>query len=276
MDDLRSGTLADLDWSPEKRAESLDCAFRHAMSLAEDAINWYLRGKQCKKLGAGSVRVLTIVLGTIAALLPTIGELVHSYNEKLNIGAGWTIVLLGIAGCLLLLDRFYGFTSGWMRYIVAELQIRQIKEEFQLDWQTERAGWSTEPPTKEQVVQMLARCKAFTSQVNTIVREETNVWVQEFQTTIKYLDDFIKAKTSVTEPGALNLTIINGEEAEQGWILTIDNGAAELYTGRTVGKRNISPGKHEINVQEKGGTRTARKVVAVPAGGTCEETLTLN
>ncbi len=56
------------------------------------------------------------------------------------------------------------------------------------------------------------RCKTFTSQISTIVREETNVWVQEFQNTIKTLDESIKAQPAVVEPGALNLTITNADQ----------------------------------------------------------------
>ena len=267
-----------LDWKAEKVNDSLNVIYYQSTKIADNAIQWYSRSSSSKKKGARTIRVLSIILGTLAAILPTIGELLPSFGINFEIKAGWTVVLLGVAGVLLLLDRFFGFTSGWMRYIVAELQLKQIKQEFELDWEAERAGWEGNTPTKDQVVQMLARCKAFVSQINTIVRQETDVWVQEFQSTIKYLDESIKAKSASTEPGALNLTVTNGDLATEGWNLTIDNGTSEKFQGRTIGKRNLMPGRHEVNIKANinGKTLQAGKVVSVPAGGTCEETLTLS
>jgi hypothetical protein len=267
-----------LDWSPEKVAESLHKTYVQAITIAGVSKDWYARASRDKKRGARAIRVLSILLGALAALFPTIGELLPTLGIHLDIGAGWTVVLFGMAGALLLLDRFFGFTSGWMRYIVAELQLKQIMEEFQLDWETERAGWEGKNPSKAQALQLLARCKAFVSQVNTIVREETDAWVQEFQSTIKYLDESIKARSAITEPGALNLTVLNGDEAAEGWELAIDNGLPEPCKGKMVGKRSLMPGRHEVNVRAviNGKTVQASKVVMVPAGGTCEETLTLS
>ena len=37
-------------------------------------------------------------------------------------------VLLGIAGGLVLLDRFFGYSSGWMQYIVAMQAIEKARE----------------------------------------------------------------------------------------------------------------------------------------------------
>lgn len=267
-----------LDWSAERVTDSLHEVYLRSLKIATEAKGWYAKNSRSKKSGARNIRVLSILLAALAAILPTIGELLPSVGINYEIKAGWTVVLLGIAGALLLLDRFFGFTSGWMRYIVAELQLNQIIQEFELDWETERAGWDANAPTKNQVVQMLARCKAFISQVNTIVREETDVWVQEFQSTIRYLDESIKAKSAITEPGALNLTVTNGDEVSDGWKLTIDNGTPEQFKGKTIGKRSLMPGRHELNVTAiiNGKAVQAGKVVTVPAGGTCEESLTLS
>lgn len=275
--DLSTAPKLELDWTPIKSEESLNEVFHYGTSLADQSIEWYVSAKKAKQKGARRIRIASIILGALAALFPTIVELTAA-NGQYRIGAGWTTVILGVAGALLLLDRFFGYSSAWMRYIVAELQLRQINQEFQMDWETERASWQGSSPSKEQITQMLARSKAFISQVNTIIREETNVWVQEFQNTIKYLDDSIKAKPAVTEPGALNLTITNPELAAEGWLLSINGGKQEHYTGSTAGKRNIFPGKHLIKVTAKVKDKEVEveKVVTVPVGGICEEKITLS
>ncbi len=266
-----------MEWSPDKAEESLQSIFENAITLAKKTIDWYKDSKKGKKWWAQTIRVTSIVLGATAALLPTIGDMIGNTKGTPGIPGGWTTICLGTAGALLLFDKYFGFSSAWMRYIIAEMQLQQIVQEFQMDWENERASWQGLPPTMSQVNEMLARCKAFTSQVGTIVREETNMWVQEFQNTIKSLDETIKAKPAVTEPGALNLTITNEDVAKEGWELTIDNSSAETLKGFSVGKRNLIPGRHEVVVKATidGKEMQAGKVILVPAGGICEEKMTL-
>ncbi len=277
--DLMPNAKISFEWGKDEAESSLNELFGHAFQLATDAINWYILAKNGKKKWARNIRFATILLGTAAALLPTLGELLSNDNGQTPLfKAGWTAVLLGVAGALLLLDRFFGFSSGWMRYIVAELQLRQIAQEFQMDWEAARAGWQGQPPTSDQVSQMLARCKTFIAQVNTIVREETNVWVREFQSAINNLDESIKAKPAITEPGAMNLTVTNGDKVDKEWTLVIDGGTPQGYRGTTAGKPNLVPGKHQVKVEATIHNQRvqAEKVITVPAGGTCDETLTLS
>jgi hypothetical protein len=275
--DLGPAPSLSLDWSPEKATESLQKVFDHALGLANEAIGWYLHAKNGKGRFARRFRVVAIVLATIGALLPTAGELMADSFGTKPIRAGWTAILLGIVGALLLLDRFFGFSTGWMRYIAAELQLRQVAQEFQMDWEAERATWKGNAPTGEQILEMMARCKTFVSQVNTVVRDETNAWMKEFESALQQIDDAAKAKPAITEPGALNLTVLNGEASTAGWTLAIDDGKPETHQGKTAGKRNLMPGQHQLVVRGKidGKAVQGEKVVLVPAGGTCEESLTL-
>lgn len=48
----------------------------------------------------------------------------------------WASIVLGIAAGLVMLDRFFGFSTAWVRYISTELHLRQILDEFRLDWET--------------------------------------------------------------------------------------------------------------------------------------------
>ncbi len=59
--------------------------------------------------------------------------------------------------------------------------------------------------------------------------------------------------------------------------MIIDNGEPEQFKGSTAGKRNLIPGKHEVVVKAKTGGRDlqAGKVILIPAGGICEEKMTL-
>jgi hypothetical protein len=279
VDDLATAPALSLDWGSGHTEQALQAVFDHVMTLADEAIAWYVDAKNRKRLYARGIRVLAIVLGATAALLPTVSEIIENTwdTSERVIPAGWTAVLLGIVGALLLMDRFFGFSTGWMRYIDAELKLRQITQEFQLDWEAERAVLRGDEPTREQALAMLARCKAFATQVNTIIRDETSAWIKEFERAISQIDESVKAKPVISEPGALNLTVTNGDLADHGWELSLNGATAERHQGKTAAKRSLIPGRHEITVSGTIGGKTvqAAKVVTVPAGDTCTESVTL-
>jgi hypothetical protein len=271
-----------LSWGPAQTADSLQAVFDRIMGHVEASIDWYLKAKRPKKHLARGVRIFAIVGGAVAAGLPTLGDVLSKFDPPWitsTIPAGWSAIILGAIAALVLLDRFFGFSTGWIRFTNTQLQLRQIAQEFELDWEAARASWGGEQPTKEQAAQMLARCKAFITQVNTIVREETNLWIQEFQDTLRQIDETTKAQTAVSEPGSLNLIVTNGDRSPNGWKLTIDGNSADaaLHKGRTAGVPNLMPGRHAIKIEGEidGKAAQAERVVNVPAGGICEEALDL-
>jgi hypothetical protein len=284
--DLMPSVLPKLDWTPANSAASLDQMFDRVMAIGRGAVAWYVTAKKSKRFWARQFRVLVILLGAAAALLPTIGELLpqllavfgEADGAGFRIPAGWTIVLLGLAGVLLLLDRFFGFSSAWVRYVATELQLTQMCDEFQMDWEAEKAVLKGEPPSQDQVAQMMAKCRAFATQVHNIVRDETRLWVQEFEKAVREIDDTTKSKSAVTEPGSINLTVTNGNTIANGWRLQVDGGAEESYRGLTAAKRNLIPGAHMLSVSGEVGGKIVRaeKVVAVAAGEIREESLTLS
>jgi hypothetical protein len=274
--DLALGATPDIDWNDGPSAK-LDSMYQSSIRHVIGVIEWYMRAKRYKRLGARIARMAVIVLGSTAALLPTIAELIRTRDGTLSIPAGWTAVAFGIGGALIVVDRFFGFSTGWMRYITAELHLRQILHEFRIDWESERALWRSEGPDATQVANALARLKALIIQVNTIVREETLVWVNEFASAVQLTDDHTKVKRAGVEPGALNVTIANGDKADDGWLLTIDDSAPERHAGRTASFRNLSPGAHQVRAvaSVNGSATQASKIISVLPGGVCELRLEL-
>jgi hypothetical protein len=56
-------------------------------------------------------------------------------------------------------------------------------------------------PTLEQTAAFLQRAKAFAAHVNTVVQTETNAWVEEFQTSIKQIDEALRSRTADRRDG---------------------------------------------------------------------------
>lgn len=186
--DLKPNLLDGLCWEPDKRASSLDTVLKHAIGEAIDAIDWYLRSKRRKKRWALLFRVVAIMAGSVAGILPMLSQVLLDASKQPIIQPVWASISLAIAVALVALDHFFGFSSGWMRYTAAELHIRQLLRAFQMDWEMQKASWNASLPDTDQIQAMLLRAREFETQVSNIVREETSHWIQEFQGTLKQLE----------------------------------------------------------------------------------------
>jgi hypothetical protein len=291
-EDLGRSPLLATTWDEAGSAASLDAVYAHVMEQTNKSIDWYLKAKRVKKLFARGIRIYAILGGALAAALPTIADMDLGLLSKFGLSGinikpgGASALILGTIAALLLLDRFFGFSSGWVRFCRTQLQLRQIAQEFQLDWEAERAALRGQPPELQQVSKMLARCKAFAIQVNTIVREETDIWIQEFQEALRVLDDVSKPKAAGSEPGALNLTVagsdqskvLKGNKTVQGWWLSVDDGPEEHHEGAQAALSSLLPGRRIIKIWGNIGDQLVKdeRVINVPAGGICAEAMKLS
>jgi hypothetical protein len=184
--DLLPANSSELSWDDEHRRQSLDVAFKRAEDHALNAINWYLNAKASKKNCAQLLRLVTIGSSAIAGLLPILNQIYQ--NQLSSLSPAWTTVALAGAGVSLAIDKFFGCSNAWMRFITAEQRIRQALHEFQMDYDIEQSKWTDNFPASEQAQAMLSCCKAFISQVDAIILEETNEWLVEFQSSLKKTD----------------------------------------------------------------------------------------
>jgi hypothetical protein len=190
--DLHPAISSELFWDEEHRRQSLDVVFKRAEDHALNAIDWYLHAKRSKKNCAQFLRIGMIGSSAIAGLLPLLSQIFQ--NQLSSLSPAWTTVALGIAGVLMAIDKFFGCSNAWMRFIAAEHRIRQALHEFQMDYDIEQSKWMDNLPSSEQAQAMLSRCKAFISQVDTLILQETNEWLVEFQNAIKQKDEPAQAK----------------------------------------------------------------------------------
>jgi len=272
--DLVPGLVAELDWAPGNQEASLNTLVTQARQLANDAIAWYLRLRRPKRRAATGLRLLAIIAAAFAGIVPMLTGLEIARGK---IDPVWASILLAVAAASIALDRFFGYSSAWIRFITAELKIRQQLHEFQFDWEALRAIWQGGPPSTEQVQDALQRCRTFLSFVDTTIREETAIWVQEFQETLRTIDEAVKTTAAATALGAIAVEVTNGDQCDAGWELSIDSGAPRPSRGKTAAVTEMLPGIHAIKVQGKidGKLLRAETPVSVPAGGTAPAALTL-
>jgi hypothetical protein len=268
--DLTVPGLKSLSWKGEDCAASLDAVFDHIHQDATSAIRWYTNARRPKRHLSFGSRLIVVVAFGVAAILPLLAQLGAAPGAPTwirTLGAWslfepvWISIVLAIAAGAVAFDRALGGSTGWIRYIKTELQLRDALESFELEWECQRAAMQGERPCPQQTEAMLQRARTFAAEVNAIVQDETNAWVDEFQSSLRQIDEAVRAR-SVAEkaekaetrarnagpPGALNLTVVNGELAAGGWSVSIDGGAERRFSGRKGAISDVVPGVHVFKV----------------------------
>lgn len=284
---VRPASRADQAWDPANAAASVQSVYQRVEAHATSVIDWYLSAKRSKRVLARAYRTGALVLGGLAGLLPIFAQMRGgpaadskawwSFLLPLVEQPAWASVFLGLAALLVLLDRFFGCSTAWMRFITTEQQVRQALHEFQLDCDMEQASWEGSQPGPEQVQKALQRCKAFMTRVDDLVRAETEKWVGEFQDAIKQVDEIAKARAALMETGAVNVSVANGDKAEGGWQLAVDDSPPTTHAGVQATLGALAPGLHTITVSAtvNGKHRSARKAVTVLQGKAADVSFTL-
>jgi hypothetical protein len=199
-EDLEPGTLERLSWQPDKAPASLDAVFDYAKKVAEDAIAWYREKKPPKKRWARWCRGLAIALGSAAAILPILAQIFRRADGVPVIAPAWASAALVVAAALVAFDRFFGFSSAWIRFMKADLRLTKTLAEFYIDWEAEKAVWKGAQPDEDQLKRMLGRAKKLITEVNDIVQEETNEWIRDFQSALKQIDQAAKPPATPPSP----------------------------------------------------------------------------
>ncbi len=246
--DLAPGALADLSWEPDQARESINAVYLFVLAKATGAIDWYIDAKRWKKRFATYLRLGAILLTAAGGILPILSQLITRDSGRPLIAPAWASVILAVAATLVVLDQFFGFSSGWIRYISTELRVQKLLDEFRIDWQGEMATWPKTGPDKNHIQTALSTARTFVTQVNARVLEETDAWVAEFQSALKQIDEAARAEAKVSRPGGLNVVVTNGRDCVDGWTLSVDHGDPVRYEGTTAALQNLMGGIRSLRV----------------------------
>lgn len=255
--------------------ESLNRLFNMARSRASDAIGWYAKNRKPKKFSASIIRFSAVILFSLAGLAPVLaGAGVTDIGGVKLINSGY--VFAAVAAALIGLDKFFGLSSGWIRYITTELSIEKSLGEFEMDWVIANACLDQDQEEKNCPGKRLQLLKGFMAKVDGLIEDETMQWASEFQGALAMLEKSIAKSRETMRPGAVQLTIQRGAGIHSGVSVYLDGQLREQVTGASTTISNISSGQHEVRISglnQTGETVQAAKVFEVPAGGIANVTL---
>lgn len=272
--DLTAIDLSKLTWEHGKRAECLAQVYADATNDARSAISWYQASRKPKKWMAMSLRWGAVLLLSASGLIPLIVQ-VFPVKGAPPLHPLATSFMVAMAAALFGFDKFFNFSTGWMRYVKTDLALRTALDEFEFEWQIARSAWTAPEPTPEQVADMLARARTFATKVNTIVTEETNVWITEFQASLAQLGESVQAaearvqadaakRAEAAKTGALNLTVKHDGKIWAGPIkLQVGKEGSQDVSGPTVALTELPVGPRRLAAEVFVGGKLYRGEIAV-------------
>ena len=275
------------DWSgdPAPHVEQLRS---YAEEIIEGELGWYLRKKKGRSSVSQSLRFSALILTVLGGLVPLLIAVFEAPPDWpwLSWAAGMRFgqvgyVLLALAGGLVLLDKYFGFSTGWMRYIVAMQAIEKARESFRLDWIGLRLAFAnTQPQTAEQaevIERMILRARSVILEVKEHSEKETQAWILEFQTNLAQFEKDVKSQMEASKPGGIDVEVVDGNKADSPIELALDGMIADRFVGTAGSIGFVAPGLHRVSARTRKGDRdySASALVNIGPGQICPVKLTL-
>lgn len=176
--DLKTDALNGWTWNAEQPVDSLNRLRDACIGFAADVVDWYNREKNQKRRIAKLLRSSAIVIAGISALL-----LLCSQRED-TISPGWATAAIIVAGTLVAIDRFFGYTNAWIRFIESAHEIRVLLRGFRLDWEQQASRWENGQPSDKQIADAIKRARRFVAAVDEAVTDEINDWATQFRSSL--------------------------------------------------------------------------------------------
>lgn len=273
------------DWSGDA-APHLERLRVYAEQTIQQELGWYVRQKKGRSSTSQRLRFVAVVLTVLGGLVPLTIALFGARPDW-----GWLswfpdgnfgqlgYLLLAVAGGLILLDRFFGYSTGWMRYIVAMQAIEKAREAFRMDWVVLARKLATAPPAEEAeaVERMILRVRAAILEVKEHSEKETQAWILEFQTNLAQFEKDLKSQMESGRPGGIDVEVVDGHKADSTVELSLNGMVADRFTGNAGSIGFVTPGLHRVTARAQKGARdySSSALVNVGAGQICPVKLTL-
>ena len=173
----------------------LSSSYSATEQATSNAIRWYIGKKKSKSRWSRSLRSLSILFGVVGLVVPLVAPLT-------GISLAWGYTALGLAGGCVALDKLFGFSSSWVRYIQTEFELQYLLQRLRLEWnQGIHAGPLDAKSEKVYEDGLVSILLTHTDASFRLVRAETAEWAAEFTSALDAkLEDSILARTQPKSP----------------------------------------------------------------------------
>ncbi|MFO0589498.1 MAG: SLATT domain-containing protein [Polyangiaceae bacterium] len=255
--DIQGAAFSDIDWSDRRAA--IDRALNEVREKARTAEGWYRDKKGSKAAGAVFLRVTAITAGILSGIWPILFNALavmfpvstHPNVVDFRLFLPLSAVFVIVAGGCVSLDVYFGFSSGWIRYVVTFQTLQSLSETFELTWPRAVLRFPKTGDIPDDIyLAALDAILAFTRSINDTIRDETSAWATDFKEALKGMGESIEKQraaavsyTSIVERGAVTVTVTGLERADdQKWTLEVGGQIREIHGSATGTTTGLAPG----------------------------------
>ncbi len=285
-DNLQPMKLPDIG-QPEQDQE-LQQLYAAVVAKTEEAIRWYDRHKDKNKRFATGLRGGAVVLAALASIFPiAVSMFPTEWLPQRWVPVASILAALG-AVCVAL-DRLYGYSSNWMRYLVALLDLHRQLELLKFGWARSALETRISGGSKgDHLTVSLDQLQATLASVNQTLKAETLEWVTHFAGALQELERSVTAQRAVVSTpvplvvateGAARVQLA-GLETVEGHVCRLqlgEKGPALEHTGATKVFTGLTPGQYPLRVTAMRGGKPVlvEEVVTIRPGETASVSVSL-
>ena len=168
----------------------LDKLYQNTEEKARNAIEWFLRKKERPARYSRSIRIWAIIFTIIGGVSPILQGV--QYLSQFNF-TQYGYIALALAAGLLGFDKYFGFSSAWMRYMLTQIALQQKLDNFHMDWLKLRINIKNNDEISEEQIETLCNCiQKFRLNILTEIENEIQTWKSEFQKNLMLLEKISK------------------------------------------------------------------------------------
>lgn len=228
---------ANLSWKPDALVASVKALAEDVEHNVVEASEWYMAKRRLPSAGARWTRILAIIFVTLGGIAPVAESTFGPLKGAITVsGTGVGYLFLAAAAACLGLDRYAGFSSTWMRRITTAQELTRLVVDFRVQWPPLLAtveGKAT--VTEADVKPLFDRIAKLAGDAEDLIKEETQLWKVEFQSSFSQLEKASQARkveqevpattaASATTTTAKALDV--GDQAVAGQSVRLDVSAA--------------------------------------------------
>ncbi|MDB5089719.1 MAG: hypothetical protein JWR09_3713 [Mucilaginibacter sp.] len=177
-------------WDQQQAKAKLTELYDQSIAIVDGNIHWYWKAKRSQRDFSKTIRATAILCFIASTLVPYIANYNKADASILYLG----YILAGVAGGVLMLDKFFGFSSSWVRYILLAKQLQQLRNTFVENWQV--IYLANLPLNPKRFSVLIDSLLTFQSACNDAIKAETEAWAKEFQDNLGELMNAIKAQST--------------------------------------------------------------------------------
>lgn len=150
------------------------------LSFAENSSNWYRRKKRVKQRLSIASRWIAVTCAIVGGLIPLLATILPTVEPKV----GYPILAAGAGFALL--DKLFGWSRDWARFMMSATQIEAKSELFRCQC----AKMTCMEPSDN--AELFLVIEKFTTDISEIVLLETGKWDQELVIAVTELGNLSK------------------------------------------------------------------------------------